>query len=73
MPMSQAPIGRMTKPTAKIAAVCSNCAVGSPFGKKAGNLVEWFDWYVYAAFAIYFAKSFFPSQDPTAELLQAAA
>src|SRR4030095_16912746 len=34
MPIAQAPIGRMTKPTAKIAAVCSNCAVWSPFGKK---------------------------------------
>jgi MHS family alpha-ketoglutarate permease-like MFS transporter len=42
-------------------------------GGSAGNLVEWFDWYVYAAFAIYFAKSFFPSSDPTAELLQSAA
>lgn len=42
-------------------------------GGSVGNLVEWFDWYVYAAFAIYFAKSFFPAQDQTAELLQAAA
>ncbi len=42
-------------------------------GGSIGNLVEWFDWYVYAAFAIYFARSFFPAQDPTAELLQAAA
>ncbi len=42
-------------------------------GGSAGNLVEWFDWYVYAAFTIYFARSFFPSADPTAELLQAAA
>ena len=42
-------------------------------GGSAGNLVEWFDWYVYAAFAIYFAKSFFPAEDQTAELLQAAA
>ena len=42
-------------------------------GGSAGNLVEWFDWYVYAAFAIYFARSFFPSEDPTAELMQAAA
>lgn len=22
-----------------------------------GNLIEWFDWYVYASFAIYFAPS----------------
>ena len=25
-----------------------------------GNLVEWYDFYAYAAFALYFAKSFFP-------------
>ncbi len=38
-----------------------------------GNLIEWFDWYVYASFAIYFAKSFFPSGDQTSQLLSAAA
>lgn len=42
-------------------------------GGSAGNLVEWFDWYVYAAFAIYFAPSFFPKGDQTAQLLQTAA
>ncbi|MFD6072106.1 hypothetical protein [Amycolatopsis lurida] len=25
-----------------------------------GNLVEWYDWFVYASFSIYFAASFFP-------------
>lgn len=34
-----------------------------------GNTVEWFDWFVYATFSIYFAASFFPSDDPTAQLL----
>ncbi len=34
-----------------------------------GNLVEWFDWFVYASFSLYFAASFFPSGDPTAQLL----
>ncbi len=38
-----------------------------------GNLVEWFDWYVYAAFALYFAHAFFPKGDRTAQLLQTAA
>ncbi|MEV6067281.1 MFS transporter [Nocardia sp. NPDC052001] len=38
-----------------------------------GNLVEWYDWYVYAAFSVYFAKSFFPDGDPTAQLLSTAA
>jgi MHS family alpha-ketoglutarate permease-like MFS transporter len=38
-----------------------------------GNLVEWYDWYVYAAFSLYFAKSFFPDGDATAQLLNTAA
>ena len=42
-------------------------------GGSAGNLVEWFDWYVYSAFALYFASSFFPKADQTAQLLQTAA
>ncbi|MFX8098662.1 hypothetical protein ABTK82_20190, partial [Acinetobacter baumannii] len=32
----------------------------SIFSGSVGNLVEWYDWYVYSAFALYFAKSFFP-------------
>ncbi|MGX1690662.1 MULTISPECIES: MFS transporter [Brevundimonas] len=42
-------------------------------GGSTGNLVEWFDWYAYAAFALYFAPIFFPSDDGTAQLLGAAA
>ncbi len=42
-------------------------------GGSAGNLVEWFDWYAYAAFTLYFAPVFFPDEDPTAQLLSAAA
>ena len=42
-------------------------------GGSVGNLVEWFDWYVYSAFALYFAPSFFPKGDQTAQLLQTAA
>jgi MHS family alpha-ketoglutarate permease-like MFS transporter len=37
-----------------------------------GNLIEWYDWYVYAAFSIYFASVFFPSGNPTAQLLNTA-
>ncbi|WP_396442487.1 MFS transporter [Liquorilactobacillus hordei] len=36
-------------------------------------MIEWFDWYIYASFAIYFANSFFPSNNQTVELLSAAA
>ncbi|MGY0491582.1 MFS transporter [Streptomyces sp. WG-D5] len=39
---------------------------------SAGNMVEWFDWFVYASFATYFAGSFFPSGNPTAQLMNTA-
>jgi MHS family alpha-ketoglutarate permease-like MFS transporter len=42
-------------------------------GGSAGNLVEWYDWYVYSAFTLYFAPAFFPKGDSTAQLLSAAA
>ena len=38
-----------------------------------GNMIEWYDWYVYAAFSIYFANSFFPHGDLTAQLLNTSA
>jgi MFS transporter, MHS family, alpha-ketoglutarate permease len=34
-----------------------------------GNIVEWFDFTIYATFAVYFSPLFFPSADPTASLL----
>ena len=39
---------------------------------SSGNLVEWIDFYVYAFSALYFAPSFFPKSDPTAQLLNTA-
>src|ERR1700744_1868007 len=42
-------------------------------GGSVGNLVEWYDWYVYSAFSLYFAKVFFPPASQTAQLLSAAA
>ena len=47
--------------------------VKSIFSGSVGNLVEWYDWYVYAAFSLYFAKAFFPQGDLTAQLLNTAA
>lgn len=41
-------------------------------GGSTGNLVEWYDWYAYAAFTLYFAPHFFPAEDRTAQLLGAA-
>ena len=37
-----------------------------------GNLVEWYDFYAYAAFSLYFAASFFPKDDPVTQQLNAA-
>ena len=41
-------------------------------GASSGNLVEWFDFYVYSFCAIYFAPAFFPSDNPTTQLLNTA-
>ena len=42
------------------------------FGGSIGNLVEWYDWYAYSAFALYFSASFFPDGNKTAQLLNTA-
>lgn len=39
---------------------------------SAGNLIEWYDFYAYAFMALYFASSFFPAGDQTAQLLNVA-
>ncbi len=44
----------------------------SIFGGSVGNLVEWYDWYTYSAFALYFSPIFFPNSNPTAQLLNTA-
>jgi MFS transporter, MHS family, alpha-ketoglutarate permease len=41
-------------------------------GASSGNLVEWFDFYVYSFCAIYFASEFFPKGNPTTQLLNTA-
>lgn len=44
----------------------------SILGGSIGNLVEWYDWYVYSIFSLYFAGSFFPKENETAQLLNTA-
>src|SRR5436190_21871966 len=39
---------------------------------SSGNLVEWYDFFIYSFTALYFAPVFFPSGDRTAQLLSAA-
>lgn len=40
-------------------------------GGSLGNIVEWFDWTIYATLAAVFSKQFFPSDDPTVSILAA--
>ncbi|MGZ8281650.1 MAG: MFS transporter [Allosphingosinicella sp.] len=65
----------MTADVKKKAVVPTSTAnrVRNIIGGSAGNLVEWFDWYVYAAFGLYFAPIFFPDSDETTQLLNTAA
>jgi MHS family alpha-ketoglutarate permease-like MFS transporter len=41
-------------------------------GASSGNLVEWFDFYIYSFCALYFSSAFFPKADPTVQLLNTA-
>jgi len=46
--------------------------IKSIFIGSIGNLVEWYDFYAYAAFALYFAHLFFPGDDIVVQQLSAA-
>ena len=51
-------------------------AYGLPFvitASSAGTVIEWYDFYLYATLAPFFAPIFFPSDNPTASLLAAFA
>jgi MHS family alpha-ketoglutarate permease-like MFS transporter len=50
----------------------SSRRIRSIAGGAVGNLVEWYDWYIYSAFSLYFSSSFFPAGDQTLQLLQTA-
>ena len=61
------------QPSNLIADLTPRQRLAAIFGGSIGNLVEWYDWYVYSAFALYFAPAFFPDGDLTAQLLNSAA
>jgi metabolite-proton symporter len=54
--------GRLSHP-ARLRAIIAGCA---------GNLIEWYDFFLYAFTSIYFAPLFFPNGDQTTQLLQTA-
>ncbi|AMB85936.1 MFS transporter [Pseudomonas agarici] len=67
---STLPLGSATAPAQERT---TSSRLKSIFSGSVGNMVEWYDWYVYAAFSLYFAKVFFPKGDTTAQLLNTAA
>jgi len=46
--------------------------IKSIIGGSLGNLVEWYDWYIYSFCSLYFAGAFFPKADQTVQLLNTA-
>lgn len=69
----QVTIDEVSSPATVTSSQNTRTQLRSVIGGSLGNLVEWFDWYAYSAFAIYFANSFFPAQERTAQLLKTAA
>ena len=47
----------------------SSNRVKSIIAGSLGNLVEWYDWYVYSAFTLYFSGTFFPKENEIVQLL----
>ena len=60
---------RSANPFAEESAAVVGRRIKNIFGGSIGNLIEWYDFYVYNSFAIYFAKSFSSSADPTVQLI----
>ncbi len=65
-PSTSAPAFKITQ----AAPVTTGQRMRNIFGGSIGNLIEWYDFYIYNSFAIYFAKSFTNSQDQTVQFLQ---
>ncbi len=59
-------------PTQITAEIDTRHRLRSIIGGSIGNLVEWYDWYAYSAFALYFSPHFFPHSNLTAQLLNTA-
>ena len=50
----------------------ASARIRSVIAGSLGNLVEWYDFYCYSAFSLYFARAFFPAQDPVAQMMSTA-
>lgn len=57
---------------ASIARLDSRHRIYAIVGASSGNLVEWFDFYIYSFCSLYFSAAFFPKGNPTTQLLATA-
>ncbi|MEQ4511569.1 MAG: MFS transporter [Dickeya sp.] len=62
----------ITKPQDGIMISSTRQRIWAIVGASSGNLVEWFDFYVYSFCSLYFAHIFFPTGNTTTQLLQTA-
>lgn len=62
-----APVGGSNRPPHPATAPLSR--VGKIAAVNLGNVLEWYDWTIFAIFSVYFAHQFFPSGDAVAQLL----
>jgi MHS family alpha-ketoglutarate permease-like MFS transporter len=66
-------VAASTRNAGGAASTAAPVRIRSIVGGLAGNLIEWYDFLAYSIFSIYFAKSFFPSDKPTVQLMNTAA
>ncbi|QHM72176.1 MFS family transporter [Mixta intestinalis] len=60
------------KKQSELARASDKKRISAIIGASSGNLVEWFDFYVYSFCSLYFAHIFFPAGNPTTQLVQTA-
>jgi MHS family alpha-ketoglutarate permease-like MFS transporter len=65
-------LSAVIQPIDSIEAMTARERIRAVIAGSAGNLIEWYDFYVYAFTSLYFAAAFFPSGDRTAQLLNVA-
>lgn len=66
------PVTTLPANTVSLTRVTMGERVRGVAGACSGNFVEWYDFFIYAYMAIYFAPSFFPSRNSTSQLLASA-
>jgi len=67
--MSSVPIARTSPP----AELSDRHRLRAILAGSAGNLIEWYDYFVYAFTALYFSASFFPKSDPLVQIMATSA